>query len=156
RKINTDKFGSMTLLDLGVERVGKTVYAKAGGYVRYEEGADKLSSLSVEAYHGAHMIAPAPNGNLFTLSWPSPGILRKVDRHGKAMAPGAKSDVPVLVGMNITPHTLGVRPSDGHAFVFEPAPPGQAGGGRTNKRLIEFGPDGKRIDGPPLVWCVSD
>jgi hypothetical protein len=62
----------------------------------------------------------------------------------------------VLVGMNITPHTLGVRPADGHAFVFEPNPPGQAAGGRTNKRLIEFGPDGKRIEGPPLVWCVSD
>jgi hypothetical protein len=156
RKINTDKFGSMMLLDLAVERVGKTIYAKSAGYVRYEERADKAVPLSVEAYHPSHMIAPAPNGNIFTLSWSSMGILRKLNRDGKQLAPAGKADIPVLVGMNITPHTLGVRPADGHAFVFEPNPPGQAGGGRTNKRLIEFGPDGKRIEGPPLVWCVSD
>jgi hypothetical protein len=156
RRINTDRFGSLSLLDLCVERVGKMVYAKAGGYVRYEEETDKLSALSVQAYHPAHMIAPAPNGSLFTLSWSEPGMLRRVDRHGKPTAAPGKGDIPVLVGMNITPHTLGVRPSDGHAFVFEPAPPGKASGGRTNKRLIEFGPDGKRIEGLPLIWCVSD
>jgi hypothetical protein len=156
RRINTDKFGSLTLMDLSAERIGKTVYAKAGGYVRYEEKPDKLSGLSVEAYHPSHMIAPAPNGNIFTLSWSAMGILRKLNRDGKQLARAGKADIQVLVGMNLTPHTLGVRPADGHAFVFEPNPPGQAGGGRTNKRLIEFGPDGKRIEGPPLVWCVSD
>src|SRR5262249_11381832 len=156
KRINTDKFGSLSLLDLSVERVGKTVYAKAAGYVRFEEESDKLSPVAVQAFHPAHMIAPAPIGGLFTLSWSSMGILRKENRAGKQLAAAGKADIPVLVGMNITPHTLGVRPSDGHAFVFEPNPPGTAGGGRTNKRLIEFGPDGKRIEGPPLVWCVSD
>src|SRR5262249_41082204 len=139
RQINTEKFGSLSLMDLSVDRVGKTIYAKVGNYVRYEEVADKVVPFGVEAYHGCHMIAPAPNGNLFTLSWYTPGMPPRGARHGKAAPAGAKTDVPVLVGMNLTPHTLGVRPSDGHAFVFEPAPPGEASGGRTNKRLVEFG-----------------
>jgi hypothetical protein len=57
--------------------------------------------------------------------------------------------------MNLTPHTLGVRPSDGHAFVLEPAP-GTMSNQRVNKRLVEFTPDGKRVEGDPLIWCVSD
>src|SRR5262249_49418527 len=31
KRINTDKFGSLMLLDLSVERIGKTVYAKSAG-----------------------------------------------------------------------------------------------------------------------------
>jgi hypothetical protein len=154
RRVNTEKLGPMTMMDLSVEHAGKTVYAKG---LRYEEAADKLSPFWGQAYHGANMIAPAPDGSIYALSWSEPGSLRRLDRDGKAAPwPGlGKPDAPVIVSMNLTPHTLGVRPADSHAFVFEPVT-GTKSDQRINKRLVEFGTDGKRVEGDPLVWCVSD
>lgn len=155
RKIATQSFGDLMVLDLSVERISKTVYVRSGGHVRYEEPADKLTTMQVQYKHVIHQVVPGPDGTSVAGGY---GFLRKIGRDGKAM-PWASTgglDVPVLGSMTILPHMLGVRPSDGHIFVFEPAPPGTASGGRTNKRLIEFTPDGKRVDGPPLIWCVSD
>jgi len=156
-KVNTGRFGGMTFLDLAVERSGKTVYAMCNlrHWVRYEESADRLSNFSVDASHELCQLAPGPDGNFFLLTYP--GTLRRLSREGKAMpwAAGGKPDVEARPGMCCVLHTLGVRPSDGHAFVFE-APKGDPNSGRSDKRLFEFGLDGKRVEGDPLIWRVSD
>ncbi|MCK6473628.1 MAG: hypothetical protein L6R28_18035 [Planctomycetes bacterium] len=157
KKINTDEFGALKMMDLSVERRSRTVYVESGRRVRFREDTGELSQLGIQPFHGSHQMAPAPDGSLYALSWSEPGRLRKLDADGKPKpwSEGGKPDVNVIVSMNLTPHTLGVRPSDGHAFVMEPAP-GTTSNNRVNKRLVEFDLEGKRVEGDSLIWCASD
>jgi NHL repeat len=124
-------------------------------------------------------IVPNPDGNLYSLSWPY--CFKRWDRNGKALAfehrivPTMKTMQDHAVGksyynpktiarlgkmshysfvpvsMTENPHTLGVRWSDGHIFIFS-----QTRRERTPKILREFLPNGKLISKEPIIWQISD
>jgi DNA-binding beta-propeller fold protein YncE len=151
RQVNTDKFGGMSFLDMSVDRSRKAVFAFSNrrNCVRYEEGPGTFSMFHPET-HDICQLASAPDGGFYALTYSS--LLRRLNREGKPVpwTTGGKPDVQARMTGHILPHTLGMRPSDGHAFVFE-VPPN--GGG--DNMLAEFGLDGKRVEGDPLIWRVS-
>jgi hypothetical protein len=125
-------------------------------------------------------LMPHPDGNLYGLMWPfkffrwdrngkplawdEPMAPTDVEArtHGeanKAIPPGELKEMTkpgrhvsfVPVSMVELPHTLGIRESDGHLFVFSPKERG-----RDPKKLHEYLPSGKRVSEDPIIWQVSD
>jgi DNA-binding beta-propeller fold protein YncE len=127
-------------------------------------------------------ILPHPNGDLYGLRWPF-NFLRydrngrpkpwdqpidPTDHEAKTHGVAHKSIPPkqlaglkkkprstsfVPVSMVELPHTLGVRRSDGHLFVFAPRVRN-----RTCKVLHEYLPGGKRVTpvDRPIIWKTTD
>ncbi len=173
RRINEGKIGHGGFLDVTVDRIRREVYTRCGTgrtwWFRYSEEADKVEQVTIPERSGGGQgvnLVPAPDGNLYGLKWPM--LFLKYDHNGKPLAweqpdhrpfktdgfagkyPAHASFVPV--SETEYPHTLGVRPSDGHLFVMEPATPGN----RPPKMVREYLPTGKLVSEAPVVWKVSD
>jgi DNA-binding beta-propeller fold protein YncE len=125
-------------------------------------------------------IVPHPDGNLYGLRWPfnflkydrngrpAPWAApidpteHEAKTHGVAHKPIPAKQLKALtkkprstsflpVSMVELPHTLGIRRSDGHLFVFAPRVRN-----RTCKTLHEYLPSGKRISKQPIIWKTTD
>jgi hypothetical protein len=149
-----------------------------GMYMRYSEAADKVEEFRVpgDACGGGKgfLIMPHADGNLYGLRWPY--CLLRWDRTGKPIAwekpvrpseqdmlfnsskttgdyplklPDSISFVPV--SMTELPHTMGIRDSDGHIFVFT-----FTVRGRVPKCLNEYLPTGEKVNQDPIIWMTTD
>ncbi len=176
RNINAGSLGSAAFLDMTVDRYRpeREIYVRSGGggsfYWRVSDETGKVEKFSLQQGGGGFSginVVPAPDGNLYGVGWPLYFV--KHDRSGKVLpwqepdhrdfpktdgfggkwAP-TQSYVPVSMGAQ--PHTIGVRGSDGHIFIMEPAAPG----GRPPKMMREYLPTGKLVFETPVVWKVSD
>jgi NHL repeat len=166
-------------LSVVVDRRRKEIYTRnspgGGLWLRYCEKTGKLEKVVVPKAVGGggkgYQIVPHPDGNLYGLRWPFRFL--KWDRNGKPIpwespiSPpegirwryGSKGLVKlppstsfVRVCMVELPHTLGIRQSDGHSFVFS-RPWGES---RSSKILHEYLPSGKRVSNDPVIWKASD
>jgi hypothetical protein len=167
KRINTGALGSVSFEDLSVDRFrpDREVYARigAGRWLRFNEETGKSEQIGTgTAINQGVCILPGPDGNLYGLAY-SQDFLR-FTRDGKpspwpagnvgypAGQKGPAHGIYVPVSMVFMTHTLGIRPSDGHIFIFEPGHPGD----RPPKMLREYTVEGKRLSDEPVIWKVSD
>ncbi len=167
RKINTGALGSASFEDISVDRFrpDREVYARigAGRWLRFNEETGKSEQVGTgTAINQGVCILPGPDGNLYGLAYPQDFF--RWTRDGKPLAwpagnvgypegkKGPAHGIYVPVSMVFMTHTLGIRPSDGRIFVFEPGHPGD----RPPKMLREYTVEGKRVSDTPIIWKVSD
>jgi len=174
-RISRPKYGNSAFVDVHVDRFrrDREVYARCGQgtWYRFNEAKGTITKVRCNVPSGAgSCIGVGPRGNLYMVGWPY--HLFRFDRDGKPLPwefegypgealgktgkmqkvkPGPKHGQYSPTSMTFMTHTLGVR-HDGHIFVFEP---GHAGG-RPPKMLVEFTPDGRRVDRDPIIWKISD
>jgi DNA-binding beta-propeller fold protein YncE len=149
-----------------------------GLYYRFSEETGQREEIRVpgDSFGGGKgfQIVPGTDGNLYGLRWPF--NMLKWDRHGKpltwekpikpteqdALFNSSKitGDYPlqledtvsfVPVSMGELPHTLSVRPSDGHLFAFT-----FKVRGRNPKSLNEYLPTGEQVNKDPIIWMTTD
>ncbi|MCX7804247.1 MAG: hypothetical protein N3A38_03555, partial [Planctomycetota bacterium] len=161
---------------LAVDRATAEVYVMNSGtghcWERFDESGRSTFIFPQEISNGSAsgqgpQLVPGPDGVLYGIWWRH--TLAKWDRTGKRLtwdepripteeelkvypekppAPGPSVKNYARVGMVGMPHTLGVRWSDGHIFVFEPYMITQGDGGRIPKALHEYLPSGRRVTAP--------
>jgi len=181
RKISggLDGYGSLpeSYMAIAVDRQRKEIYTRnstgGGLYYRFSEETGNREEVRVpgDAFGGGKgfQIMPGTDGNLYGLRWPY--VFYKWDRTGKPSAwdqpirPTEEESKfnekgPIKLGPNESfvpvsmtelPHTLGVRESDGHLFVFT-----FLVRGRVPKCLHEYLPTGQRVTQDPIIWMTSD
>jgi hypothetical protein len=175
REVGNANMGAAGFLDVTVDRFrpDREIYTRCGTgpnwWWRFNEERNTCEQVRNGVSSGGGTgsnLTPAPDGNLYSLQWPM--RFMKFDRGGRPLAweqpdtrsfksdgfdgryPSHVSYVPV--SETEMPHGLGVRGSDGHLFVMEPAAPGN----RPPKAIREYLPTGRRVSEDPVVWKVSD
>ncbi len=150
-------------------------YAGDGTYFRFLEAEDRIEKVNFPGTGGVGgtCIVPGADGIIYAPAYPQ-HILRytrdgkpapwpegnvgypkeTVGKDGKVhpVKPGPANGIYGPVSMVYMTHTLGVRPSDGHFFFFDPGHPGD----RPHKMLREYTPGGKLVSEDPIIWKASD
>jgi hypothetical protein len=174
-KVSKVVHGNAAFVDCHVDRFrpDREIYFRCGQgtWYRFNEKSGKTTKVVCRLSGGSgSCIAVGPRGNLHMVGWPY--HLFRFTRDGKPLPwgfkgypdealgktgklqkvrPGPKHGLYSPTSMTYMTHSIGVR-QDGHFFVFEP---GHAGG-RPPKMLIEYTPDGRKVDRDPIIWKVSD
>jgi len=169
------KVGHGAFVGLTVDRYSqeKEVFARleSGVFMKYNETTGNIGWLKTgTTINQGVTIDIGPNGDVYGAAYPF--HLFKYDKTGKpspwkttARYPEPTNDskgsrketkgpahgIYVPVSMTFMTHTVGIRP-DGNIFVFQPKAPGD----RPPKMLMEYTPDGDRINQDPIIWKVSD
>jgi hypothetical protein len=175
RAIGGGQFGTLGFVGLEVDRYRPAPevyfrcelrggYAGDGTYFRYLEGEDKVEQVNFPGSGGVGgtCIVPGPNGVIYAPAYPQ--FLYRYTRDGQPLPwpagnvgyPAGRKGPPhgiyAPVSMVYMTHTFGVRPSDGHFFLFDPGRTGD----RPHKMLREYTPDGRLVSEDPIIWKVSD
>ncbi|HOX07953.1 MAG TPA: hypothetical protein PK280_16255 [Planctomycetota bacterium] len=168
------KFGSLGFEGIEVDRYQPSpeIYVRCatgnfggnGDYWRFNEQAGEWTKVNFPGSGGVGgtCIVPGPEGVIYAPAYPE-HILR-FTRDGKpapwpegnvgypAGKKGGPNSIYGPVSMVYMTHTLGVRPTDGHFFFFDPGRPGD----RPHKMLREYTPGGKLVSENPIIWKASD
>lgn len=146
-----------------------------GDYWRFSEADEKWTRVNFPGSGGVGgtCIVPGADGIIYApaypqhilrytrdgkpASWPEGNVgypAEVIGKDGKPSRtpPGPKHGIYGPVSMVYMTHTLGVRPTDGHFFFFDPGHPGD----RPHKMLREYTPDGKLVSVDPIIWKASD
>lgn len=169
------KVGHGAFVGLTVDRYSqeKEVFARleSGLFMKFNETTGNIGWLKTgTTINEGVTIDIGPNGDVYGAAYPY--HLFKYDKSGKPSpwktssrypdfiigAKGNKMELKgpthgiyVPVSMTFMTHTVGIRP-DGNIFVFQPKAPGD----RPPKMLMEYTPEGDRINQDPIIWKVSD
>jgi DNA-binding beta-propeller fold protein YncE len=155
-------------------RCAAGTYGGNGDYWRFNEPSGEWTKVNFPGSGGVGgtCIVPGPDGIIYAPAyshhilrytrdgkpapWPEGNVGYPAEALGKDGKPqkwtGPKHGIYGPVSMVYMTHTLGVRPSDGHFFFFDPGHPGD----RPHKMLREYTPEGRLVSEDPIIWKASD